>query len=768
MWFFIRKWTRPATLVSLFVSVLFSIIFIFSIQSLITTPALFLSLAEPDSETAKVEVEYVFPGGILWEFGIRPGDQVLRIDQNVPTLLDSAKSQWQRATIQDSDGNIRTIDLQTNVHKQNTLPLLLISPVFLLFGVLIFLRSEQRLISQKYFLLFVSIAFSLAISPLSENDVPIGLAMGFVTIIFFSAFFLLFLLSFPDRDVSIYSTTLIFVPPTVISLLFLLSLIYVDIYNIVSGIRFGIIFLYLSLGVLLSFHSMLSVEQSRSKQGVLIVNIGNILSMLPSILLYLLPVLLNLEPILSSEYTILSIIVMPFAFAYAILYHNILQINPLQRWFVRALIWIIVFASTSGVILLLVHALLDIQTMILFSSIVFIMFLISIGYILGKIQLKIWNFVDHLVFKDNYNYNITIQQISRDLSITSNNQILMKELVNNLKNLINTSFVVLLSKNESKISIFAKSDGFQMNYIDYLFEAVDSISTEAQVTLLPDKQGSGLLMCVTLRMKDVVLGYICIGPKINKETFRSADKNLLVTLSGQIAALIQNEQLIEDLHSKVHALDVLNERLYRTQEEERLRLSADIHDEPLQTALHLQRQLMVMSTQETKIADYAGLSQTLVDQLRRVCTEMRPAVLDDLGLHAALDALAQEQSERMGSPIILDVSMALIDTPLCSSIELVLYRVTQEAITNCVRHAHPKLVIIRLGYQDEIIYLSVEDDGVGFNVPDNLESLIEHGHLGLAGLLNRVQHMGGELTISSTLGEGTLLKVSCPSEVLQS
>lgn len=563
MWFSIRKWARPSTLVSLFVSILFSIVFILSIQSLITTPSLFLSLSEPDSETAKVEVEYVFPGGILWVFGIRPGDQVLLIDQNTPTLQDSAKSQWQSAIIQDSDGNIRIIDLQTNVHKQNTLPLLLISPIFLLFGVLIFLRSEQKAISQKYFLLFASIAFSLAVSPLSENDVPIGLVVGFVAIIFFSAFFLLFLLSFPDRDVSVQKTVFIFIAPTVLSLLFLISLIYVDIYNVVSGVRFGVIFIYLSLGVFLSFYSMLRVEKSRFRQGVLVVNIGNILSMLPSIILYLLPVLLNMEPILSSEYTILSIIVMPFAFAYAILYHNILQINLLQRWFVRALIWLIVFASTSGVILLLIYALLDIQTMMLFSNAIFIMFLISFGYILGKIQLRIWNFVDHLVFKDNYNYNIAIQQISRDLSITSNNQILMRELTDSLKKLINTSFVVILSKHDNQISIVARSGSLQTEYVDYLFEIVDLISHEAQVTLLPDKQDGELLMCVTLRMKDVILGYICVGPKINKEPFRAADKDLLVTLSGQIAALIQNEQLVEDLHNKVHALDVLNERLYR-------------------------------------------------------------------------------------------------------------------------------------------------------------------------------------------------------------
>lgn len=721
-----------------------------------------------ESHNNTTRVEWIFPGGGLWEVGIRPGYQVLMVDGQVPTPQDSLKQQWQSAVIQDDNGNSLTIDIQTNAHKQNTLPLLLISPIFLLFGVLIFLRSRQRSISQKYFLLFVSIAFALAVSPLSENDVPIGLGVGFITVTFFPAFFLLFLLCFPDRDVSIQKTILIFIAPITVSFLFLISLINIHVYDIVVGLRLGILFLYLSLGIALSFYSMIRINQSLSKQGILIVNIGNIISMLPSILLYLLPILLSHEPILSSEYTILSIISMPFAFAYAILYHNILQINLLQRWLVRSLIWLIVFTSITGILLLLSYVFLNLETTMLFSNTVLIMVLISVGYILEKIQLKVWNFVEHLVFKDHYNYNIAIQQISRDLSITSNTQILMKELADNLKKLINTSFIAIISKRDHQVSLISASDNLQEKDMDDLFEFINLINYEARVTLLPDAHDRGILMYVTLRVKDIIVGYICVGPKINKEPFRSDDKDLLITLSGQIAALIQNDRLVEDLHNKVHALDVLNERLYRTQEEERFRLSSDIHDEPLQTALHLQRQLMVASLPKTSIADYAHLSQTLVEQLRRVCTAMRPAVLDDLGLHAALDALAQEQSERMGVPIMLDINMALIDKTLSPSTELVLYRVTQEAINNCLRHAYPKVVIIKLGYQDDIIYLSVEDDGVGFIVPDDLDLLVERGHLGLAGLLNRVQHIGGKLTVSSTLGEGTQLKVSFPSEVLLS
>ena len=758
---------RSTKLVSLLVSLLFSAIFALSFQSLTTPSSLFLFLSESDSDTTKVEVEWVFPGGILWEFGVRPGDQVLMVDQQVPTPQDVLKQQWQSVVIKDSDGSIVAVDIRVNVNKQNTLPLLLISPIFLLFGVLIFLRAGQQSISQKYFLLFVSIAFALVVSPLSENDVPIGLSMGFITITFLPSFYLLFFLSFPDKDVSFRSIVIIFAPSIVVSLFFVISLFEIYIYDIALLLRLIVLLIYFSLSIIWGFYSMTKINAEKSKQGMFIVNSGNIIAILPSIVLYILPALLGLDITLPSEYTILSIVFMPIAFGYAILYYDVLKINLLQRWLVRGIIWISVFVLIMGIVILLRYIFFGREAVNLYSNTFFVVLVMMIGYFFGKIQLLVWNFVDRLVFKDNYNYNIVIQQISRDLSITSNNQILMTELMDNLKKIIHASFVIIMSKRDNNVSLLAASSDIQKQYMDEAFKFVELTDHETQVTLLPDVQDYGVFMYVTLRIKDVIIGYICVGPKVNKEPFRTADKDLLVTLSGQIAALIQNEQLVEDLHNKVHALDVLNERLYRTQEEERVRLSADIHDEPLQTALHLQRQLMIASTQEANIADYTHLSQTLVDQLRRVCTEMRPAVLDDLGLHAALDALAQEQSERMGAPIILDISMALIDKPLGSSTELVLYRVTQEAINNCVRHAHPRFVIIRLGYQDDLILLSVEDDGVGFNVPDNLDSFIECGHLGLAGLLNRVQHIGGKLTISSTPGEGTQLKVSFPVEVVQ-
>src|SRR5438105_1798930 len=128
---------------------------------------------------------------------------------------------------------------------------------------------------------------------------------------------------------------------------------------------------------------------------------------------------------------------------------------------------------------------------------------------------------------------------------------------------------------------------------------------------------------------------------------RAADRALLATLSGHLAAVVRNVQLVDDLHAKVELLeaqkaelDTLNERLQRAHEEERAHLAADLHDEPLQTALRLQRLLMIDSRHAAATPQQVALSDALVDQLRTICTAVRPAALDDLGLTAALEVLA--------------------------------------------------------------------------------------------------------------------------------
>jgi signal transduction histidine kinase len=147
-------------------------------------------------------------------------------------------------------------------------------------------------------------------------------------------------------------------------------------------------------------------------------------------------------------------------------------------------------------------------------------------------------------------------------------------------------------------------------------------------------------------------------------------------------------------------------------------------------------------------------------QLRRLSHELRPTILDDLGLLPALRFLAQGVSTRAGIPIKVESSM---EDRLPSHIETALYRTVQEALNNATKHAQPKRVTVKLERQGKIIQCSVRDDGIGFDVPTVLGKR-GRGGIGLIGIQERLNAIGGTKLITSSPGQGTELLVAVPLE----
>lgn len=247
------------------------------------------------------------------------------------------------------------------------------------------------------------------------------------------------------------------------------------------------------------------------------------------------------------------------------------------------------------------------------------------------------------------------------------------------------------------------------------------------------------------------------------------DHDLLATLSGHLAAIVRNVQLVADLRAQVDllaeqkaTLDTLNERLQRAHEEERARLVADIHDEPLQTAHCLWRQLAADGQGRAATARHVALSRALVNQLHALCTAVRPAALDELGLAAAIEVLALERGAQVGVLIRLDDDAELAGMHLPPGADVVLYRAAQEALNNSLRHAQARTIDIAVRCQEDGVQLRVADDGRGFDVPAHIDDLAAAGHLGLASLLHRIQHAGGQLRVTSAPGQGTVVQVDVP------
>lgn len=206
----------------------------------------------------------------------------------------------------------------------------------------------------------------------------------------------------------------------------------------------------------------------------------------------------------------------------------------------------------------------------------------------------------------------------------------------------------------------------------------------------------------------------------------------------------------------------------RAQEDERFRLAHDLHDDTVQALIALnQRIQMVQRTLKRdpdKAEDRLHELRTMVDQVivdvRHMIQAMRPTYLADLGLVSALRALVQA-----GQADGLETRFEIQGEPhrLTDDLELTLYRVAQEAMTNVIKHARAEHLIVVLSFDPDHVDLAVQDDGQGFRVPEHLLSLVNSGSYGLVGISERVQLANGTLSIKSREPRGTTLTVQIPT-----
>jgi signal transduction histidine kinase len=218
------------------------------------------------------------------------------------------------------------------------------------------------------------------------------------------------------------------------------------------------------------------------------------------------------------------------------------------------------------------------------------------------------------------------------------------------------------------------------------------------------------------------------------------------------------------------ARNVLLQRMMSASEEERRRISRDLHD---QLGQHITALMLGLRAMENSIGDSALVGQarrllTIAEELgrdaHRVALNLRPMALDDLGLYSALASYIDEWKRRSGIRVHYNVT-ADADKRLPEDVETVLYRAVQEALTNVFKHAQARQVSVVLGANDGEVMAVIEDDGRGFDAQFAFEAAAKAQRLGLLGLRERVQLVGGSIAIESVRGRGTTVYVRIPIRV---
>ncbi|MCA9937261.1 MAG: ATP-binding cassette domain-containing protein [Anaerolineales bacterium] len=236
-----------------------------------------------------------------------------------------------------------------------------------------------------------------------------------------------------------------------------------------------------------------------------------------------------------------------------------------------------------------------------------------------------------------------------------------------------------------------------------------------------------------------------------------------------------NRQLVQELGKQVRALDQANlalqdaqRRLLTEREEERKHLARELHDEVIQDMLSINYRLEEIETDETitpeqqeEVGDIRHSIRELVEDVRRICGNLRPPTIDSFGVGAALLSFTRDWSERTGVQVKLEMNANVGRLP--EAIELSIFRIVQEGLSNVRRHAGATAVTVSLQHTTpRTLLVSIVDNGQGLPGDFDLAALSSQGHYGLLGISERVALLGGRLRLRNLPDGGAMLLVEIP------
>jgi signal transduction histidine kinase len=253
------------------------------------------------------------------------------------------------------------------------------------------------------------------------------------------------------------------------------------------------------------------------------------------------------------------------------------------------------------------------------------------------------------------------------------------------------------------------------------------------------------------------------------DPFTQEEIALAEAFAGHAAIALQNADLFSKVQTQQGRLRKLSNRVVAAQEDERRRISRELHDEMGQalTAIKLNLQMLLASPPPDEAAlverlnELVTLSNDSLQEVRRLAMDLRPTLLDDLGLVPTLNWYQTQFQKRCKTKLTLAVVPSL--PRLSAETETALYRVAQEALTNISRHANAAHAEMSLSMDNEAIRFSIIDDGKGF--PFDSDNRVDTHGVGLTSMLERIEALSGQLEISSSPGEGTCIFISIPNEI---
>jgi two-component system sensor histidine kinase DegS len=307
---------------------------------------------------------------------------------------------------------------------------------------------------------------------------------------------------------------------------------------------------------------------------------------------------------------------------------------------------------------------------------------------------------------------------------------------------------------------------------------VSNASSDPRLTREVVKQ-EGILtqLVIPFKAKEKVVGTLSVAGHYTR-IFKEEEIDLLTTIGRQVGVAIENSRLYEQERHHAEEQEELQEilRYYlrqvtRAQEEERQRIAQELHDDTIQDLVLLLHNIDRFSA----VSDFLPPQEIIFleelrqrihvisDEVRRFTQDLRPSILDDLGLLPALEWLAQDVGKHF--EIKVDFSSVGKERNFDAETRLTIFRMVQEALRNVWKHSGASEAQIKVEFSDDKTTFTVRDNGKGFEVPERVENLAPAGKLGLVGMQERAQLIGARLKVQSQPDKGTSVTIELPNLV---
>lgn len=520
----------------------------------------------------------------------------------------------------------------------------------------------------------------------------------------------------------------------------------------------NLILALLSCAILFYLHLRSNSEKIKNQIYVLIGSL--IISFVPVVALSLIPDAFFSFSGVPFHYSLVSIIIFPITLSYLLTRQEILDFREILKK-TSIQLSIIVFCLLMFNILLFMFYDVELKLSILINTLLLCLFIVYdlTHQVIGQLQMKKWHLKHQEIQKEKL---FILQQLLNGKHL----EYCAKLIADLIHKTIHITGVYIALKNDNipialhKTGIFLHlDDGELLSHVLRIshFEKINI--NEKNCFLYP------------MNIEDTTIGWMIIGEKTNATMFDQEERKLIEKIQADATELFSSSQTLQQIENQLKKTtkeSFMSEQshwlLLHEQEEEKRRLSIFLHDEILQHLILLLNKLewfiQKRNIDKRLFDDIKGLIQRDIFEIREMCHELYPVMVEDLGLKQSLSSLKKKCE--MNYNVIVEINYITNLKIIPPFLSIQAFRIIKELVHNAIKHSSSRKIVVTVEETHQFLSIQVKDYGVGFKVPSHLLELSQTNHLGLITIQKRVHQLKGTMTIHSELGTGTCISVSLP------